>query len=335
MKNKVRIGLVARCDTGGLGHLSYDFWKHIFEIEKQLVILSGIRDNPYLYPKGIICEGRPTLEDIDEFLKDIDVVLAFETPYNWNVFSEAKKRGIKTVLMPMYEWSDVVMPVKLDLVLCPSKIEYDLFEEPKKFIPVPIDRKEIPFKLRTKAKTFVFNNGSGGTGGRNGANALLAAIPLVKSKDIKFIIHSQVQLENDINDERVEIKLGHSPKRKSLFEQGDVFLFPHMFNGLSLPIQEALSSGMPIISTNIYPHNTYMPKEWFFEPSGYEKGRVSEEARNIDIAILDPQRIADKIDEWANKDITEDSKKADEIAQSMSWEILHKEYIKTFEDLIK
>lgn len=332
-KKKIRIGICARCDTGGLANLSYDFWKHITDISKELVILSQIRDNPYLYPKGIICQvGRPTLEEIDEFLKDIDIVLAFETPYNWNIFSEARKRGIKTILMPMYEWTDEVSPVEPDLYLCPSRLEYDLFPEPKKFLPVPVDRQEIPFKQRYKAHTFVFNNGGGGTGGRNGMEELLKAIPLVKS-DVKFIIRSQNQEPPKINDKRVSIEFKHFQNRADIFNKGDVFLFPHKFDGLSLPIQEALSAGMPVLSTNFYPHNTYLPKKWLFNIDGFQKGQVAPGARVIDIAILNPKKIAQKVDEWANKEITAESRKADQIAGKISWENLKKEYNDLFRNI--
>lgn len=335
MNKELSIGLCARCDGGGLASLSYDFWKHILDIKKELVVLSGIRDNPYLYPKATICENRPTLEEIDRFLEDINIVLIFETPYNWNILSKAKEKGVKTILVPMYEWSDVVFPVMPDLILCPSELDYQTFKEyPTRveYLPIPVDREEIPFKLRTKAETFVFNNGGGGTGGRNGMEALMKAIPLVKA-DVKFLIRSQLQLPI-IEDKRVEIEFKHFTNKSELFERGDVFLFPHMFDGLSLPIQEALSAGMPVISTNFFPHNTYMPKEWFFDPDGFKQGRVAPVARTIDVAILSPEKIAKKIDEWANKDITDDSEKANEIAEKISWVNLHQKYIDMFKSLL-
>lgn len=328
----MRIGLVCRCDLGGLGHLSYDFWKHIYEISKELIILSGKNDNPFLFPKGVICSiGRPTLEEIDEFLTDIDIVLAFETPYNWNVFSKAKERGIKVVLVPNYEWSEPKSPVTPDLYLCPSKLDYDYMPEPKKHLPIPVNRDEFPFQQRTKAHTFLFNNGGGGTGGRNGYEELMEAIPLVKS-NVEFLINTQIQVK-PIKDNRVKFQWINI-KHEDLYKKGDVFLFPHKYDGLSLPIQEALSAGMPVLSTNIYPHNDYMPKEWFFEPEKFFMGKVCPECRPIDIAVLDPKLIAAKIDEWADKDITEDSKKADEIADKISWKSLHDEYIKVFKNLL-
>lgn len=339
MKNKVnkelKIGMIARCDVGGLGHLSYDFWKNIFEISKELIVMSGRLDNPYLYPKGIIASiGRPTLEEIDEFLKDINVVLAVETPYNWNILSEAKRRGIKTVLIPNYEWSEVKSPVMPDMYLCPSKLDYNLFKKYDtrvEYLPIPVNREEFPFQQRTKAHTFLFNNGGGGSDGRNGYKELMEAIKLVKS-DVKFLIRSQIEVDQP-EDKRITFEYVHK-KHEDLYKEGDVFLFPHKFDGLSLPIQEALSAGMPVLSTNFFPHNDYMPKEWFFEPEKWQLGNVCPECRVIEMAKLDPQKIADKIDEWANKDITAESKKADEIAEKISWNSLHKKYVDLFTSLL-
>lgn len=320
--NNLRIGIISRVDNGGLANMTYDWWKNVHEITKSLTILS---ESPYQditrFPEQIICQNYPTLEEIDKFLKDLDVVIAFETPYNWNVFSKAKEKGIKTILVPMYEWTEEKPPIEPDLYLCPSLMERDIY----KFYPTkseyfqnPVDRKLFKFKQRETAKTFIFNNGHGGVYGRNGLTALLQAIKLVKS-DVKFIIHSQISIPG-IDDPRVEVRLGDVRNRSDLFKEGDVMIFPRMFGALSLPTWEALSCGIPVLSTDIYPFNAMLPKEWFFKPEGFKKTKSNETNRIIDAAIVNPQTIADKIDEWANKDITEESKKANEIAEQFSWE---------------
>ena len=328
---KKKIGIVARCDRTGLAVQAHTFWKNLYQISEVMVVLSGQRDNPLIYPKGKICErGMPGLEEIDKFLGKIDVLIAFETPYNWNLFSRAKKKGIKTVLIPNYEWSAEFPPVEPDLYLCLSKLDYDLMPENKKYLPMPIDRNESQFKLRKKAQTFVFNNGNGGTNKRNGIDEFLEAIPLVKA-NVNFLIRSQVPIK-EINDKRVKVELGSIP-HEELFKQGDVFVFPHKFDGLSLPIQEALSAGMPVLTTDFYPHNTYLPKEWLFKPASFRKARMGPETREIDVALITPSAIARKIEQWAGKDITKESKMADKIAETFDWDILRDKFTKLFEEL--
>ena len=128
-KKTLRCGIVARVDNGGLANLAFDYWKNIPEITKSLTIVSGSQNQRVdRYPEQVLCQNYPTLEQIDEFLRDIDVVVAFETPYNWNVFSKAKEKGIKTVLIPMYEWTEEKPPIEPDLYLCPSLMERDIYK---------------------------------------------------------------------------------------------------------------------------------------------------------------------------------------------------------------
>jgi len=332
----MRIGLIARADMSGLGVLSQAFYKHL-PFDKIMVVSNNVYPSrPEIYKDPIVCKiGTPDLEEIDEFLKDIDIVLTFETPYNWNLFSEAKKRGIKTILIPNYEWLPSTIPVVPDLFICPSKLDYDEVINNSMFgnknavyLPVPIDREETPFKLRSKAEIFLFNNGHGGYMDRNSSKELFEAISLIK-KDVKFKIHSQVYFPDIINDSRVEVIYGDIPY-KELYSEGDVFLFPHKFDGLSLPIQEALSAGLPIITTDIYPHNTYLPKEWLFKPEIMTKVFIK---REMDMAIINPVKLAKKIEEWAGKDIEKESKKADKLASKWDWKVLKSEYLEVFKNV--
>jgi len=341
MKKEPKIGIVARIDNGGLGNMTYDFWKNLLSIEKELVVIIQDSNNDlYRYPKGILCDGYPGLVEINDFLNKINILLVFETPYNWNVISQAKKRGIKVVFIPMYEWSNPVPPVEPDVYLCPSLLDYDIYKEQYKdtdvkvkYLPIPVDTNEIKSRIRYKARTFVFNNGGGGSLGRNGLKEFLQAIKLVKAQDIEFIIRSQVAIPL-IQDKRIRYETGQIQKRSDLFKDGDVFVFPHKFNGLSLPIQEALAAGMPVLSTDIYPHNEYLPEDWLFKHEGVDKVKVTPAARTIDSVRINPQKLADKIDEYANQNIAEDSKIAIKIAKGISWKTLLPKYQQFFKSLL-
>lgn len=325
--NNIKIGLVCKADNSGLGSLSQDFYKYLNPI-KVLTIFGGYENHPERFPNGIICNiGMPTLEQIDEFLKDIDVVLTFETPYNWNLISEARKRGIKTIIIPNYEWTTNNPPVEPDLWLCPSKLDYNILKEEGRnveYLPIPIDRTKIPFRLRRKAETFVFNNGHGGSIGRNSAREMIEAISRVKI-GAKFIVRSQVPIDNMLNDGKTKFILGES-KKEDLYSEGDILVFPHKFDGLSLPIQEAMAAGMPIITTDFFPHNEYLPKELLFKPDDIGKAKLCEECREIDLHFIYPRLLAEKIEEIAFKDITELSLQMNRQAEEWSWDTLKKNY---------
>ena len=336
MQKKFRLGLVARCDDSGLGSLSQDFFKWL-EPEKVLTVYGRYNNHPERFPNAIICnQGMPNLKQIKDFLKDIDILLTFETPYNWNLISEAKKKGIKTVIIPNYEWTTANPSVEPDLWLCPSKLDYKIYSEEGKnaiYLPIPIDRTRIPFKLRKVAKTFIFNNGHGGSIGRNSAREMVEALARIpEGTGAKFIVRSQVQLDAMLTMPHTTFKFGEA-KKEELFDEGDIFVFPHKFDGLSLPIQEAIAAGMPVITTDFFPFNEMLPKELLFPFDDKARAKLDEDTRTIDIHLIYPRDLADKISEFVGKDITALSMKMNELAESYSWFTLKDKYLETLNNL--
>ena len=94
-----------------------------------------------------------------------------------------------------------------------------------------------------------------------------------------------------------------------------------------------MSAGMPIITTDFYPHNTYLPKEFLFKPEAIGKVRMSPLHRVIDTAMISPKILADKISEWATKDIPKYSKMMDKQAEKWSWHTLGPKYLEVFRNL--
>jgi glycosyltransferase involved in cell wall biosynthesis len=225
-----------------------------------------------------------------------------------------------------------VVPYDPDLYVCPSEIDMDYVgDKPKVLLPCPIALDRLPYRKRQKAKVFVFHNGRGGGrgGDRNGAKEFFQALKYVKS-DIKVIVYTQVAIEEKM-DSRVELRYGNFKNYWDIWEDGDVFVHPHKFDGLSLPIQEAVACGMPVITTKFYPFTEWLPDEWMFEPNPSEEAVIF--TRKIPYYTFDPKVLAKKIDEFAARDISKDSDKAIEIARSRSWEKLLPKYLKEFEKL--
>ena len=289
------IGLIARADNSGLGTCSWELANHIVFDQIQLVK----RKFDWFPERFYNVVDRLTT----------DIVVAVETPYDWNIF-----KNHKGVLIPMYECTPYPFPVMPDLVIAPSLLDAKFYGS--KFLPFPINRKVLPFKERKEANVFVHNTGHGGLGSRNGTKDLLDAMQYVKS-DIKLIVNTQIPFTT--NDPRVVVKIHDAKYYWENWDEGDVFIFPEKFNGLSLPIQEAMSIGMPIMSTDRYPFNAYLPKELLIPVKSYEKKKISITFKS---AVLDPKDIASKIDEWAGKDISKYSQQMDALAQGMSWDSL-------------
>lgn len=333
-KTKVpKIGLVGRCDSGGLGIMTLDFYNNL-PIHKTMLILSQYENFPSNFKDAYVCErGAPTLEEIDGFLEDLDMVLAIETPYNWSIFSKAKEKGIKTVLIPMYEWTRDELPELPDLLICPSEYDLEMLENipvDKVWIQTPVDRKKFPFKVRGGNKEFIFNNGHGGHMGRNSLSEYLYAITM-SDADVKFTIRSQVPFEVT-PDTRIDATVGEV-KHEDLWKAGDIYVHLHKFDGLSLPLQEAMSTGYPVIAINRPPYNKYLDPRLLIEPDAEGKMMMN---REIDVSLISAQAIAEKIDEVSKMDektLQEISVKMGEQARKWSWDVLKDKYIKTFTKL--
>jgi|TARA_R100001530_G_scaffold127734_1_gene97060 glycosyltransferase involved in cell wall biosynthesis len=339
IKTDLRIGAVLRADNSGLGTLSYDFYKHL-PFSKIMIAGSTYEQFYDRYdgaPNGFIAaRGIPTRDECLEFVKDLDMLVCFETPYNWNLIKYAREQGVKTALVVMYEWTPMKdsMPEEFDLYLCPTQLDYDTLWGNKVLIPVPVDREKTKFIKRTGGTEFLFNNGHGGTGGRNSINEFLQALPFVES-DVTFHIRSQVPFEMDFKDKRVKITMGEVP-HEALWAIGDVYIHLHKFDGLSLPLQEALSAGLPILAIDREPYNTILPKEMMIPPSATGMSQLP--LRDIQTCTVAPKIIAQKIDEIAkmgSKKIEELSEKSNELAEEFSWEKLAPKYMEEFENLCK
>lgn len=322
----MKLGGIFRCDNSGLGTLSWEFFNHL-KFEKALVVKNGVYQAfPERFPGGrLVHKDRISREDIDWLTSGVEGILAFETPYDYGIFKAAEKKGIKTFLIPMYECYPERPTMQPSLHICPSALDFDVIRGDKIYLPTPINRKRLKYRPRNVARTFIHNAGHGGISGRNGTGELLAAIPMIKS-DVKIIINTQKKIE--YHHPKVEIRVANYRNYWDLWNDGDVFVFPHKFDGLSLPIQEALSVGMPVLSTDMHPFNSWLPKEWMIPISEVIKARPA--LREIDYYIVRPEDIATKIDEMANKNISRESGVADSLAEKLSWDNLLPSYNQLF-----
>lgn len=309
------LGAIVLSTNQGLGLLAKSFYDHGV-IKKVLIKPHSSRTNhPEWFPNG-----KPLHKDnYDWFFEGLNGVIYFEEPFEWKLLIEARQRMVKNILMPMYECTRYPFPYEPDLLLCSSKLDFDFYEGKNRvLLNVPVTQF---WKQRKTVKVFVHNAGNGGLGGRNGTKELLDAMNYVKSP-IKLIVRSQ-EKSFECDDPRVEIRVG-TFDYEELFSEGDVFVFPEKFNGLSLPLQEAFASGMLVMCGNRFPMNTWLPNEPLIPVKEYKKEHISVE---FESAVFDPEDIAKTIDNWYGKDISEFSKLGKAWGTENSWENLKYKYL--------
>lgn len=260
-------------------------------------------------------------EEVEAFLNWIDVLLCFETPFDMNIVARAKEKKIKTVLVPMYECTNLPTAF-FDHIISPSKLDQAYYPN-SDYLPVPVP-KWVPWRKRSKAEVFVHNAGHGGVQGRNGTKELINAMKLVRSP-LRLIIRSQKPIYLPNPDPRIDVRVG-TFARETLYHEGHVFVFPERFNGLSLPLQEAKASGMLLMGTDRFPINTWTQRDCLI-PS-YTSRNINPFGVIIKEDLVSPTSIAHTMDEWYGKNISGHSEAGKRFREQRSWDVLGPDWLR-------
>lgn len=332
----MKVGTLCYACDSGLGILAKSFYDHGIITDPFVVRHAHHLTHTSWYPYA----PQTPIRGLDrarvlEHLGGCDLALFFETPFDWTLLHDLRQRGVKTVLMTMYEctpWG--INPDNVpDLFLCPSLLDYRYFNREgfnSTFCPVPVDRE---WKLREKATRFIHNAGHCGLRGRNGTRELYAALQHVK-KPLDITIRYQERCCDELPGHATTVQVGNvtvhcqpgTVSSSDLYAHGDVFVFPEKFNGLSLPLQEAYASGLAIIATDRFPMNTWLPTEPLIPSCCTRSARVGSSYLEFDEAIVEPLDIAERLDELNGTDITGLSLQGKDWAEEHSWDVLRPRY---------
>lgn len=337
----------------GLGVMAQDYYRNSL-ITHPVIVRHGRHENHLeWYPDGtpVIADlKRDTTKVMTDVLKGADLFLALETPFDWSLIPLCRQMGVKTVISPNHECMPAKIPHQPDLWLCPSLLDFEWAcrqanhqSPPRKilevsrdasvvfhghgpdiwFLPVPVDVDRVKYRERTEAKVFVHNAGHGGLKGRNGTAEVLAALRYVES-GADFVVRSQSPIVGNggLSTTRgggsIRYITGTQPY-DTLYDEGDVFLFPEGFNGLSLPLQEAAAAGMLIMAGARWPMTAWLHDDPLIPVHHYSRERIGPPYSEYERAHYDPRAIAAKVDEWYGRDIAEYSRVARQWAEENSW----------------
>jgi hypothetical protein len=341
----MKVGTIIYATNSGLGILAKDFYDNGVITDVLVQSHPDYKNNYFWYNDTQVL---PCVTDIanskgstpkyvkdviEKFIDSVDILLIFEIEWYSEIVQAARSKGKKVILMPMYECTP--FPIHADCYLTVSDLDHKYYTHMYngrdiRRINIPVNS-AIKWKQRTRAHSFIHNAGNARAGDRNGTEAILASIPYIQSKDIDIRIRSQHTGYTQINDSRV--KFEYSNKNFSeLWSEGDVFLFPESWNGLSLPIQEAFSSGMAVMCGNRFPMNNWLPTAPMIDPIGYYQRTIVPNVP-FSCAQYSPISIAKKIDELANTDISEYSNLGQQWANDNSWNKLKLQYVKIIKDV--
>lgn len=341
-----KIGLIGRCDPCGLTTQTWEFYNHLHPAKTLIADIShlnGAKQFPSMYQAIDGCEitvlpkGLPTKKEIDKFLDGLDVVFTCETPYNPYLFEAARERGIKTILQTNFEfceWQNQPELPKPDVFAAPTSWRFiELFQKLDSdvmVLPVPVNRERLKFQQKTSFRKFLHIAGNVAIHDRNGTRQVMEGFRIFRKmfgrEDVTLTVKVQKQVNWQDEFPEVNVEISNARNYWGIYQGYDVLIFPRKYGGLCLPMQEALSCGMPVIMTDISPQNELLPKAWLVPAKKIDQFQAP--GGTTDIFEADPVDVARKIwelvelgyDEHEDFDFAKDvNNDADKIANSLDW----------------
>lgn len=338
----MRLGLIARADTRGLGIQTRAFHDHMAPTKTMVVDCPSAKPLPLRrdwYPNATWITGFPTARDFAAWLPGLDAVYTAECPYNHELFSMAKRLGIKTVLHVNPEFlahlNKPYLP-KPSVFACPTTWMYQKIPEPKTLLPFPVAIGHFTPQPADRATNFLHVVGRPAIHDRNGTADLLLALESVHSQIAVTItcqepgyVESLISANNIHLPDNIELRIigGDLDNYADLYKNQHVMIYPRRFGGLSLPMQEACAAGIPVIAPAISPQKNWLPPEWLVPatPAGSFMAHTE-----VNLYTVDHIALAAKISQYANNPIfyRQSAEQALGIAKQLSWYNLKPEYLR-------
>lgn len=256
-----RLGMIVRCDQGGLGNQTWDIYRHLHP-QEVLVMRLGDRGRgaefPERYSDGSSTSWQYRGDVLDnmtmrEFALACDKILTVETIYHPHGYDIAMECDTTTVLIANPE---LYAGYPADIIRVPTHWSLDKMPKGVRVLPHPVARDVLPFRERTECKTF-YHPVAPAMLDRNGTDLLMRALPFVE-EECRLVIRSHHRSPLGRIDKvgKVQVRWihGHTDDYWDSYPQeADVMIMPRRYGGLCLPIQEAASLGMPAIMTALDP----------------------------------------------------------------------------------
>lgn len=325
----MRVGLIARSDRTGLGNQTRNLARLIRPDEIMLIDSTYFNRNeqhPEMYAQYSITPigGFPTNTQVLEWLRGLDIVITCEVFYNLSFVDLAKRMGVKTINQYNWEFADYLRQPELtlpDKLVSPSK--WHLRDARQlwgnvEYLPTPVfvdDFEEVREHNynRTGKKRFLHIMGRQAVNDRNGTQDLINAMRY-SGEDFELVIKAQAgDVANIYNDPRITIDTSSPENEIELYRDFDALILPRRYGGQCLPMTEALCAGLPVIMTDIEPNNQVLPPHWLVEsePIGQFMARTM-----IDMYAAVPHKLADRLEQFAEKDLRQDKLKAYNIGKT-------------------
>jgi len=343
-----KLGIIGYDNCGGLGNLIRNFRNNL-PIVGQFLINNPMKVEKTMGSSGdsVACiytpvDMSPTVAQFEEFLETTGVtqVIIIETPFNWEFLRIMHERGIRVVYIPMFDCvslAEIKYLHFVDLWVALNKFSYVLliaqgFKSKSVYLPYALNLSEYPYKERG-GQVFAHNAGYHKLPGsimdaHKGTDIVVRTMQLPEFSAYTLILNSLTDVPMAAGTPNIKINKCLHHTMAELYAEGDIYLAPSRWEGLSLPLYEAMASGFIVLTTNAPPMNQIIQEasclvscERFPLPHGTGTGYVC--------TIPALSRCMDGI--LKRNDRAEISHRNREFMEKMhSWDTVKVEYYKAF-----
>lgn len=293
-------------------------------------------DKEYVTWGKKIRNGIPTFivwKDFKHWVEEnrLDTII-FNEQHSWEVILKTLSMGVKLGAYIDYYTKETIPFFWLyDFLLCNTRRHYSVFKDHPQcfYIPWGTNTRLFSGNCQPVSKgEVVFFHSAGMSPYRKGTDILIRAFQKVKGP-ARLVIHSQVPLrghgfDNLLNhDDRISV-IVITIGAPGLYSLGDIYVYPTRLEGIGLTIAEALSSGLPVITTNNPPMNEFVCEGINGKLVNVKEFIRREDGYYWDQAICDEEDLAKAMQYYVDhiKDLQEFKEKARSYAtEKLDWSV--------------
>jgi 1,2-diacylglycerol 3-alpha-glucosyltransferase len=219
--------------------------------------------------------------DFERWLMDHDIgIMIFNEQQYWQPVMQCSRLGIKTCAYVDY-YTEETLPLfgLYDVLLCNTKRHAEAFDWHKQAFYIPWGTQTDVFipptsKITTPDGVVRFFHSAGMDPFRKGTDCVIKAIAMLVEKkvcNVSLILHLQTEMR-DLSPELEKVLsylrekgilkiINQTVQRPGLYHMGDVYVYPSRLDGIGLSLVEALSCGLPVITSDHPPMNEFALSE--------------------------------------------------------------------------
>lgn len=334
MSEHARVGLIGRCDTGGLGTMTYEFARHV-ECAAILVVdladrgrpgnrplrYDGLMRGPYPPP---VTPYPPSDGDVAWLAERCDVIYTAEVGYHPRLRAIARAHDCRVVLHAMPELFRREDALNADEVWLPSPWRVNEATTTAhsgtvgavREMPVPIALDRFDRRQRDAVDT-ILHVGGPAMVDRNGTELFREALLYVQAA----IVARVAGVDGADQWTAPNVSIQHVPRVEHYWQryqhEVDLLVQPRRYGGLSLLSQEAAAAGVPTLALDRDPERL-MPWAIATVPVSHTRSATMA-GGEVDVCHASPLDLAAKIDEAVVMGVRHQSANAAAWAQVHSW----------------